>query len=62
MYISESRKSYLEVDGPLAIGEGLSPSTSQEAMLKKSIAVQYDRTSDGCDDHRMLLYLEAQRI
>jgi hypothetical protein len=60
--ISENKKSYLEVDGPLAIEEGLSPSTSQEAMLKKSIAVQNDGTSDGCDDHSMLLYLEEQRI
>jgi hypothetical protein len=50
------------MDGPLAVEEALSPSTLQEAMLKKSIAVQYDGTSDGCDDHRTLLYLEAQRI
>ncbi len=47
-------------DGPLAIEETLSPSTSQEAMLKKSMAVPYDGTSDGCNDYRMLMYLEAQ--
>lgn len=56
------QEAYLEVGGPFAIEEALSPSTSQEAMLKKSIAVQYDGMSDSCDDHRTLLYLEAQRI
>jgi hypothetical protein len=62
MHMHQYKRSYLEVDGPLAIEEALSPSTSQEAILKKSIAIQYDGTSDGCDDYRILLYLEAQRI
>ena len=60
--ISEDKKSYLEVNGPLASEEALSPSTSQEAMLKKSIAVQYEGTSDNCDGNHIMLYLEAQRI
>ena len=58
--ISEN-KSYQEVGGPLESEKALSPSTSQEAIVKKSIAVHYDGALDGCDDHRMLLYLEAQR-